>query len=256
MNNLLKVMVAGLFLLTASAAYAIMAGNPAEVMQKEMTHKSGELSLESNFIFESDIKQDNTGNNQKEEGEWYLVKGTANITDYLDLYARVGVSHLKHEDKSQNITEEMDYALGFGGGAKILLYEYNPWGLKITLDSQYYATFPDIDSVKIGSTTHSGGIQTSYKEHNIQTALLGQIKTGPILPYLGVNFSYRNIDNEFTVNNVKYNLSGENKNKVGLTVGLDFPFSFEEIASGRGILSVEGRFFDETGLSVALTNRF
>jgi hypothetical protein len=248
--------VAGLFLLTASRAYAIMAGNPAEVMKEEMAHNKGELSLEADFIFESDIKPDNSSNKQREEGEWYLVKGTANITDYLDLYARVGVSHLKHEDKDQNINEEMEYSLAFGGGAKIQLYEYNPWGLKIALDSQYYATFPDMDSVKIGSTTYSGGIQTSYKEHNIQTALLTQIKTGPILPYMGVNFSCRNIDNEFTVDNVKYNLSGENKNKVGMTVGFDFPFSFEEIASGLGILSVEGRFFDETGLSIALTNRF
>lgn len=256
MNNFLKIFIAGLFLLTAGAAYAIMSGNPAEVMNKEMTNKNGELSLESNFIFKSDIKQDNSSNKQTEKGEWYLVKGTANLTDYLDVYARVGVSHLKHEDKNQSINEEMDYNLGFGGGVKILLYEYNPWGLKLTLDSQYYGTLPDIDSVKINSTTYTQGIQADYKEHNIQSALLAQIKTGPVLPYVGVNISYRNIDNEFTVNNVKYNLSGENKNKVGMTVGFDFPFSFEEIASGTGILSVEGRFFDETGVSVALTNRF
>ena len=256
MNKFLRVLVVGLFLLTTGKAWAIMSGNPVEVIKADMPHNHGELSLESNFIFESDIKPDNSSNNQKEEGEWYLVKGTANITDYLDLYARVGVSHLKHEDKSQNINEEMDYSLAFGGGVKILLYEYNPWGFKITLDSQYYGTFPDIKSVKIDSTTHSGGIQISYKEHNIQTALVSQIKTGPILPYLGVTFSYRNIDNEFTVNNVKYNLSGKNKNKVGMTVGLDFPFTFEEIASGTGILSLEGRLFDEMGLSVSLTNRF
>jgi hypothetical protein len=256
MNKFLKVLGAGLFLLTTSKGFAIMSGNPAEVIKEEMPHNHGELSLESNFIFESEISPADSSHKQTEEGEWYLVKGTANITDHLDLYARVGVSHLKHKNKNLDIDEEMDFAMAFGGGAKIQLYEYSPWGFKLILDSQYYCTFPDIQSVKIGSTTHSGGIQISYKEHNIQTALLTQLKTGPILPYLGVTFSYRNIDNEVTVNNVKYNLSCENKNKVGMTVGLDFPFSFEEIASGTGILSVEGRFIDETGLSIALTNRF
>lgn len=257
MKKFLKVLVAGLFLLSTGPAWAIMSGNPAEVMKEDMAQNKGEMSLESNFIFESDISPDKSSNSQTEKGEWYLVKATANITDYLDLYARVGVSHLEQEDKTLDIKEELDYSLAFGGGAKILLYEYNPWGFKITLDSQYYCTFPDITSVKIGSTTHTSGIHAaSYKENNIQAALLSQIKTGPLLPYVGVNFSYRDLSNKFEINNVSYNLSGKNKNTVGMTVGFDFPFSFEEIASGTGILSVEGRLFDETAVSVALTNRF
>lgn len=243
-------------ILITSPVWAIMAGGPVEVMKEDMAHKQGQLSLETNFIFESDISPDTSDNAQVEEGEWYLVKGTVTINDALDFYVRIGASHLQQTDSTQSIKEELKWGFGFGGGIMAEIYEYKPWGLQVILDTQYYATFPDIDSVRIGSTTYSSVHAASYKEHNIQTSMFSRVKTGPISPYIGITFLYKDISNKFTVNNTDYNLSGKNKNKIGLTVGFDFPFELEELVSGTGILSVEGRFFNELGLSVALTNRF
>jgi hypothetical protein len=256
MIRFLGILMCVLPLIIAVPSGAIMSGNPAEVMKQDMEHNNGEIGLEADIIFESDIKPDTVDQDQTEEGEWYFVKGTANINDSIDFYVRLGVSHLKHENKSLNIEEQMEWDFAFGGGFMIELFGYKPWDFKLILDSQYYATFPSIDSVTLGSTTHTGGIQLSYQEHNVQTSLLSRIKLGPLYPYLGATFAYRDINNKFTIDNVEYNLSGKNKNKLGLAVGFDFPFSWEELASGTGILSVEGRFFDELGVNVALTNRF
>jgi hypothetical protein len=256
MNKLLKILMGGVFLIIVTPCWAIMSGNPADVMQLDTEHSDGEISLETNVIFESDISPDNSDNEQTEKGEWYLVKGTINVNDAVDFYVRLGVSHLEHEDSTADIKEKLDWEFAFGGGAMIKLYEYAPWDLKVILDSQYYATLPDIDSVKIGSDSYTGGIDASYEEHNFQTTLLTRIKAGIIYPYAGVTFAYRNISNKFTINNTEYNLSGDNEDKVGLTAGFDFPFNWEEVATGTGILSVEGRFFDELSLCVALTNRF
>lgn len=257
MNRCLKVLVAGLFLTIVTPGWAIMSGNPVDVMEAEAEHNQGQLSLESNFIFESDISPDKSGNDQTEQGEWYLLKGTANLNDVMDFYVRAGVSRLEQKDTTANVEMETEWALAFGGGFTIRLYEYEPLDFKVFLDSQYFATFPDVKSVRIGVDVHTSGItEASYEENNIQMSLISRIKTGRLFPYAGVRFSYRDISNKFTVNNVDYNLSGENKNKVGLTAGFDFPFDMEDLVSGTGILSVEARFFDEFGLSVALTNRF
>jgi hypothetical protein len=251
-----KILAGGFFLFIVTPSWAIMSGNPVDVMRKDLEHNNGQLSLESNFIFESDIESDNYNYDQTEKGEWLFVKGTANINDSLDLYVRLGISHLEHENKSLKITEKMDWTFAFGGGIMLKLCEYEPWGYQLIMDSQYYGSLPDIDSVEIGSTTYTSGIQSSYEEHNIQASLLSRFKIGPFFPYIGPTFSYRDINNTFTLENVEYKLSGKNKNKVGLTVGFDFPFSWEEIVSGTGILSVEGRFIDEMAVNVALTNRF
>jgi hypothetical protein len=256
MNRYINIFVLGLFLAMVNSSWAIMSGNPCEVMKADMEHNNGEIGLEGNFIFESDIKTDAADQDQSEKGEWYFVKGTANLNDSADFYVRLGVSHLEHENKSLQIEEQMDWDFAFGGGFMIELFGYDPWNFKLILDSQYYATFPGIDSVTVSSTKHTGGVQISYKEHNVQTSLLSKIKLGPVYPYLGATFAYRDINNKFTINNVEYDLSGKNENKVGITVGFDLPFNWEELVSGTGILSVEGRFIDEMGVNVALTNRF
>jgi len=257
MNRFFKLLVVGLFLIIVTPSWAIMSGNPVDVMKGEPKNNLGQLSLETNFIFESDISPDNSSNDQTEQGEWYLIKGTVNLNDAIDFYVRLGVSHLELKDTTADIKVETDWALAFGGGVKLRLYEYEPWGFKLILDGQYYGTFPDVKSVKIGTTSYRSDITShSYGENNIQTSLISQWKLGPFFPYVGATFAYRNIKNEFTVNNVTYDLSGENKNKAGLTTGFDFPFDWEELASGTGTLSVEIRFFDEFGVSAALTNRF
>ncbi|MBL7170602.1 MAG: hypothetical protein ISS46_01235 [Candidatus Omnitrophica bacterium] len=259
MNRFLKVLVVGVFLVIAAPSWAIMSGNPVGVMKEEAEHNQGQLSLETNFIFESDISPDNSDNNQTEEGQWVFLKGTVNVNDFLDFYVRLGTSHLEHKDTTADIEEKMEWGFAFGGGFMLRLYEYEPWGFKLILDGQYYGTCPDIEEVKFvadGSTVDIYSASYKYKENNIQTSLLSQLKAGPFFPYIGVTFAHREISNKFTVNSVEYDLSGENKNKVGITAGFDFPFDWEDIISGTGILSVEGRFFDEFGVSVGLTNRF
>ncbi len=246
-----------MFLIIAAPSWAIMSGNPVGVMREEAEHNQGQLSLETNFVFESDISPDKSDNNQTEKGEWFFLKGTVNVNDFLDFYVRLGTSHLEHKDTIANIEDEMEWGLAFGGGFMLRLYEYEPCGFKLILDGQYYGTFPDIKEVRIVENIYTGDIRSaSYREHNIQTSLLSQLKLGPFFPYIGVTFAHREIRNKFTVNSVDYNLSGKNKNKVGLTAGFDFPFDWENIISGTGILSVEARFIDEVGLSAGLTNRF
>jgi len=257
MNILFKILVVGVFLVIAAPSWAIMSGNPVGIMKEEVEHNQGQLSIETNFVFESDISPDKSDNNQVEEGQWFFVKGTANVNDFLDFYVRLGTSYLEHKDTTADIVEKMEWGLAFGGGFMLRLYEYEPCGFKLILDGQYYGSFPDIGEVKVVADTYTGDIHSaSYKESNIQTSLLSQLKAGPFFPYIGVVFAHREISNKFTVNSVDYNLSGENKNKVGIRVGFDFPFDWEDIISGTGILSVEGRYFDEFGVSVGLTNRF
>ncbi len=239
------------------AAYAASIGDP----QTQGQFKFG-IGLDQEFMFKRDMKfksasfeLDGVELTNSEVKNMYrtMIKGSFGIFDFLDVYVKLGTakSKGKMDWEFEGVTFESDklktkWGFAYGGGLKGAYTFKN--GLLIGGDLQYLTHKRKADFTWTDETTGEEGtdkVKTTSQEW--QVAPYVGMKFENFTPYVGVKYS-----------DVRVKIKDEEgdwlKFKADDNVGVFGGISYEVIKNLK--LNLEGRFIDETALSLGLTYKF
>jgi len=231
---------------------AAPAGDPADPVLLYGTYPiKGEALVDIVFERELDLSNDNA----KMEGQWYLAKASVNLIEKIDVYGLLGTAKLKLKDwTASNYDMESDYALAWGGGVKVLLYETEEYGdgiLRIGVDGNYRQYEPGIEKVEQSGTEISNVSEKEFEYREWGVGLGLSYTLDQLTPYVGVKYSDCETRMRLKFGNTDITKKTANsKEVVGVFVGADYLFA-ENIA-----LNLEGRLIDETALNVGLKINF
>lgn len=223
------------------------------------------LSMDSEYVFGRDWKAKSVTNlnagesidDMETDEAWYggarLIYG---LLDNLDVYARIGASDYKVNDKhftsgAESATDKFntDTGLAYGIGMKGT-YNINE-NLLLGCDLQYSRSKHEArDNYSAVSGTE---LSTKYKSFIVQewhVAPYVGYKAGNFLPYLGVRYSDARLEITEPGNTDFGEFKTEADDNFGVFVGTDYKIG-ENLS-----LNVEGRFVDETAMSVGVTYKF
>lgn len=231
---------------------------------KPLGHLKFSATVEDNYIFKKDIEKKDSLKFEPEKINQVYAKLGLGLTPYFNLYTKLGMSNggeIKRDNvsTSKEIKIETDYGFLWGVGVSGIKEVSGGW--KVGLDTQFNSWKEDVDKVKVDGTTAttvSGEIE-NY-EFQITPLLTRKFDISAcnwsLNPYLGVPINLyrtqtdRNI--KFTYSSVQqiesWTLRGDNY--VGILVGSDLEIN------KNCALQVEGRFIDETAITVGGTYRF
>ena len=185
-----------------------------------------------------------------------MVKASYGIIDNIDVYAEIGAASLRFKDADVVAgTPDDDYygkykghsalAYGFGIKADYFLGENKDWIVGIDASmiihtNRYSATG---SSVSGGTETWKG--KMPVKEWQVAPYIAKKI--GKFTPYTGVKYSdLRSRITDMQGDKIHYKA----KNNIGTFVGTEYSIN-KNLA-----LNVEGRFVDETAVSVGASYKF
>lgn len=205
-----------------------------------------------------------------------FLKGMAGVHPNLDLYAKLGVSDLtwKQKYESPDFPAERDkfdgdWGFAWGIGAKAKIYETSG-GLRFMADAQYMRYKVDGDYRVNGQslsdvimaldpeiTGLSYDTKTSLEEWQI--AFYVNKTFGQFSPYAGMKYSDATLRNELNVSytdsngylSTKYETKYRADKNIGVFAGIDI-----NIISNKLKLNIEGRFIDETAVTIGMNYRF
>lgn len=269
MKKIFLVGLVGIFTFALTAAgFCATSGNPNDI---QTPHGPGLLNMEAAGMgyakigadvefFEKDIDGVSGTSSGEMEGNWYLGKISYNIANRLDVFAVLGTSDLELK-WSQGGTEakiEGDSAFAWGVGGKLFIYEFPDWGIRLSANGLFRSTEPDVDKAKVAGADVTS--TATAKEFDVREWHLGlnvskefKLSEAPevfLVPYFGVRYADSDVDAKFTDSGTVYNLGGaENDDVFGIVVGGDL------LVGNNLSLNLEGRFIDETALSLGLTIR-
>ena len=251
MKKFLFLTVLCLVLGIATSSQTAPAGNPADPVLLIGTYPVKAEGI-VDFLFSREF--DLSGNNTEIKGQWYFGKVSVSPIEKIDIYGLMGTADLKIDNWTTNdYTLETDRALAWGGGFKLLLYETEEYGdgiLRVSLSGNYRDYDPGIETVKKSGADVSGVIKREFRYREWQGSLGLSYTSLELTPYFGVKYSdcecKLEIDDQETIHKIKAN----SKDIIGVFVGVDYLFA-ENVA-----LNLEGRFIDETALSVGIKINF
>jgi len=190
-------------------------------------------------------------------GNNILGKVTCGIFDFLDVYLKLGAADYKlkgdvYVGDTRAVTEDLSakWTFLYGGGAK-LAHEVK-YGWIIGLDAQYLTSDHELDFI---ATRSSGAVTTAtYSTCRIQewhAAPYLARKIAKFTPYAGGRYSDLRLKQEGPDDPKRWDkLRFKADGNIGVFIGTDWSPA-EHIK-----LNVEGRFIDETALSVSAEYRF
>jgi hypothetical protein len=210
-----------------------------------------------------DRKVENYGYEGDSEYEFVGGKMSAVFFDKVTVYGIVGNARCKEYYEDMGITAQADSepAIAWGVGGKVILYELpvkmeqiKDCVVRFGVDGRYRSTDFDIDRVAINGQWYylpdTGVANVTMKLDEWQAAGEVSVQIGRFVPYCGIKYSDFNADVKVTVLGTTYDDDSiRPENKLGFFVGADI-IMFESLS-----FNVEGRFIDETALSLGCTLR-
>ena len=172
-------------------------------------------------------------------------------------YAVLGAAKykIKASDAGTDLTLETknDFIWAIGGTA--MLYETKIEGmgngtLRIGVDGRYRQFDTNIHKITVEGATFNIGDEIKYKTQEWQVALALSYQIEQVIPYVGVKYSDVRTELKEKVTGDGYKVKLKAKNNVGIFVGGDIAINDSFTAN------IEGRFIDETALSLGATLRF
>jgi hypothetical protein len=269
MKKLLALIICFGFVLCVTAAYAAPVGNIAtpSTLKKGIIYQDEKAQFAFVGSFDVDLTWDQKLKHQDSKTQYYYYGGKAGvlIMDRFMPYAILGAAQAKKQtfktttaDTKVKWDTKYDFVWGVGGTA--MLYETKLEGmgngtLRIGVDGNYRQSHLKVDKVKKGDdeaikTSESNVTDTRYHLDQWQVALAVSYQMDQFIPYIGGKYSDASGDAKTTIDGTEYKVNFKNKNKVGMFVGGDF------LVNDSLTANVEGRFFDETALSLGATLRF
>jgi opacity protein-like surface antigen len=237
-----------------SVADAAPVGNPAKP-SLEKGDAPFKVGTELDFVTERELDvsdEDVT----IEKLNWYMGKISYTMADKVDLYCLLGAAAGEFSEKYTGVDLEYDTETEFawGVGATVLLYEFEN-GLRLGLDGKYRQVEPDIDKVTLNGVSYSPGdvgisdFSAEYSEWQVAVGISKEL--GQFVPYGGIKYTDVEASTEATISGTTYKTDDVNSDEIfGIFIGCDF-LPTEDISIG-----VEGRFIDETAVTVAAAYRF
>jgi hypothetical protein len=221
------------------------------------------IVAEDNYVFSKKIKtvDDRTKFDLEKINQIY-AKASLGLTPYFNLYGKLGAGDggkidTLNRDNLRSVKVETDYGLLWAVGASGAKEISDGW--KLGLDAQFGGNKMDVKKVTFGggATSGVGGAIENY-ELQITPFITKKFSFDQwgIDPYLGCVVNYLWTE---TKSNLKYTQGGteytegwtlSNKHKVGIAVGSDIEFA------ERWAAQLEGRFIEETAISVGVAYRF
>jgi hypothetical protein len=268
MKKLLAIIICLGFVLCVTAAYAAPVGNIATpaTLQKGIIYQDKDAQFAVVAGGEIDLTWDQKLKHQDKKTEYYFYGGKVGllIMERFMPYAILGGAEAKKQvfrvgDNKIEWDTKYDFVWGVGGTA--MLYETKLEGmgngtLRIGVDGRYRQSHLKVDKIKKDNeaaikTSDASITDTRYHLDEWQVALAVSYQMDQFIPYIGGKYSDSSGDAKTTiVNDKEYKVDFRNKTKVGMFVGGDF------LVNDSFTANIEGRFFDETALSLGATLRF
>lgn len=222
-------------------------------------------SFDAEFVFDKDLHVTDELKSAELKGRWYMGKVALTLFNRIEPYVKVGTSSLEVKWKHGAEEMEVDSDTGFawGGGIKVVIWDFEDWGIRLTGDTQYRTTEPDVDTITVnGSNINDKGAK--FKIDEWQTSLLVSKKfeiplkwqSVFVVPYTGVMYADSNVDVSFknpSNPTADYSLfDANNKKPYGFVIGCDIVPSL----LSSFIYNLELRLVDEVALSLGGTMKF
>ncbi|MBN2189794.1 MAG: hypothetical protein JW728_01105 [Candidatus Aureabacteria bacterium] len=267
----------------SSYTFAGPAGNPSD---PTIPHGPGlmgmspdkigvlKLSYENDIIFERELDgnlKDSMGGasvkmkvrDTKFKAQYYYGKISYAAFERVEEFVILGACNgVKIDGKTKTTNDDftLKYKTDFiwGVGGKILVYEWEDWGIKILATGQYRQTEPKLDEFKINGVNVTPDLskkgKLEIKDWDAGGAISKEFQMGEkiiAVPYVGIKYADSDITYDCTATwDEKINLDTNSRYKVMPYVGLDL------IVTDFLSLNVEGRFVSDYALSAGLTLRF
>ena len=264
MKKLIAIIICFGFVLSVTAAYAAPVGNIAtpSTLKKGIIYKDEGAQFAVVAGGEVDLTWDQNLKRQSDDTEYYLYGGKIGVLiwDRIMPYAILGAAEAKKQAFDINGTKvqwNTKYDFVWGAGGTAMLYETKLEGmgngtLRIGVDGKYRQSHLKVDNISVNGTEQAASAvtQSKYELEQWQVALAVSYQIDQIIPYVGVKYSDATGEAVTTVSGTKYKNDFENKDNVGIFVGGDI------LLNDSFTANIEGRFIDETALSLGATLRF
>ena len=218
------------------------------VFNRDMKLKSIEPALEPGETLEMKPEIDKMSRT--------MVKTSYGVLDNLDVYVKLGIADFEdtnnytYDDGSGpetgNIKNKGDNAFAYGIGAKGTYNLENDW--IIGCDVQYLRHKNDYKGVGDGGDSLKGDV--TFQEWQVAPYIAKKI--GNLVPYLGVKYSDLRTEYKLTLegDDEVETWKTEADDNFGVFLGIDYKIA------DNWKLNFEGRFADETAISLGATYKF
>lgn len=252
MRRLTGIIVCLMFFFCVSTIYAAPVGNIATpaVLKKGLVIQDQEGQYGIIAASENDITFDRNLKDQNSDTQFLFFGGKVGVLfmDRFSAYAVLGAGEARQTFKFTgiNVTWATDYDFVWAAGGTVIAYEtkLEQMGngvLRAGLDGRYRQAHLDVDDPNQAP---------KYEFDEWQVALAVSYQIDQFIPYVGVKYSDATGDATATLNGQEYKIDFEGDDNVGIFVGGDY------LIDDSVMINVEGRFIDETALSLGATIRF
>ena len=264
--SFLLLIIGALILSAPRIVFAAPVGNPMDVPTPrgkgivEIEQLNLKVSFDTDLIFEKDIDASESNvRDAKVEGQWYLAKISVALIDRFEPYVLLGASDIEGEyvgvSSGSKYDIEGDTNFAWGVGSKILIWETEDLGFAVSGAGEYRRTDPGIKEQLVDGVSQDATDRVfEIEEWQFALAVSKEFKIGQdiaLIPYVGAKYSDSEIKLKYKTGGTLNDLGGgENADNVGVFVGVDL--SVLESLS----INVEGRFIDETAMSIGATVKF
>lgn len=205
-----------------------------------------------------------------------FLKGSVGVHSNIDFFVKLGMADAKWEQKylSPGLPDDKDkfngdYGFAWGFGAKAKIFETSG-GLRFMTDAQYLSYKVDGDYKVNGTdlkqvimaedpsiTTASYKSKTKIQEW--QVALYVNQTFRQFSPYAGLKYSDATLKNEIRTSftdsigpfSAKFETKARADKNFGVFIGTDI-----YVISSKMSVNIEGRFIDETAVTIGMNYRF
>ncbi|MBU4492284.1 MAG: hypothetical protein KKD69_07470 [Euryarchaeota archaeon] len=214
------------------------------------------VTVEGDFVSERELEFANES--IEFEANFYQAKISCNMMDKVEVYALLGTisdAGIMEKDGSNTYKYFFDDDFVWGFGASALIYEFDN-GIRIGTDGKYRAAEANLTEIDINGTTYDissiSDIAGNFEEWQFSIGMAKEFgESVKFIPYGGIKYSDVEVQAKGTVGGTTYQTESINsKETIGGYAGAEVAFSDNLSAY------VEGRFVDETAMSIGATYRF
>jgi hypothetical protein len=267
MRKLILFIICTLFVFSAAAVYAAPVGNIAtpSLLKKGIIYQDGDMDFTVTAAAEIDLTWDQKFKNQSDSTEYYFfgIKTGVLIAERFMPYAMLGGAQANKQQfkiGANKVRWDTNYDYVWGIGCTAMLYEkeINEMGggiLRIGIDGRYRQSHLDVNKIKLNDNdalkaSDPSVQQAKYELKQWQVALGIAYQLDQAVPYVGVKFANSAGKAAATIGSENFVNKFDNKSNVGIFVGSDF------VINDSLTINIEGRFLDETALSMGAATRF
>ena len=270
MRNVIIIVII-FFVVLSSASFSLAAPVGNIAAPSDQFTEEGLLGEYSNSDFrlfvapEVDLTFDRDLENSAGDSELYFYGTKIGVAAYekVIVYSLLGGGSAEQEFtiSGSAVKYYTNHDFIWGGGATILFYEKEMFSasfqddiLRIGADIRYRKLDFDLDSIHVDGTSfdfdNTAVGNGTFEANEWQIALAASYEYNNFFPYLGVKYSDIDGDANAVVTGTRYKNTFEPEKRFGIFVGTDI------IVAEKFSINVEGRFLDETALSLGASAKF